>query len=69
MTFVGLSVYGLRAMEKKASGAKKPTYKKTSLSVEESVWLRAWHHKLAAKKDLGQLVTEALDEYLKKRGA
>ncbi len=47
---------------------------KTSLSIEEAVYNRAHQYKLDCRragtpKDLGDIVTEALDEYLKKRGA
>jgi hypothetical protein len=41
----------------------------TSLRIRRAVYMRAWYYKLEKKKDLGEIMTEALDEYLKKRGA
>jgi hypothetical protein len=52
--------------------AKKPGNepKRTSLNIDPAVYRRAWDYKLDNPgKDLGQIVSEALDEYLKKRGA
>ncbi len=47
---------------------------KTSLTIDPAVYDRAQHYKIEIrsrgdKKDLGEIVSEALDEYLKKRGA
>ena len=55
--------------EKKATLKPKPM-KKTSLSIEPSIYRRAWNYKLDNPgKDLGEIVSEALDEYLKARKA
>ena len=45
------------------------SWKTTSLRVDPAVYRRAWNYKLDKEKDLGEIVTEALDEFLKKRGA
>lgn len=50
-------------------GPRTPEQKKTSLNIQSSVYRRAWDYKLDSGKDLGEIVSEALDEYLKKRGA
>lgn len=43
--------------------------KKTSLNIQAAVYRRAWNFKLDSGRELGDIVSEALDEYLKKRGA
>lgn len=54
---------------KKPAAPEADPWKSTSLRIRASVYRRAWNHKLDKDKDLGDIVTEALDEYLKKRGA
>jgi hypothetical protein len=50
------------------TGKEPTTMKKTSLSIEPVVYRRAWNYKLDTGKDLGQIVSEALTEYLDGRG-
>jgi hypothetical protein len=62
------------AMVRKQPAAKAPRKAKTSLSIDQEVYDRAHQYKLDSRragepKDLGDIVTEALDEYLRKRGA
>jgi hypothetical protein len=54
---------------KKPSQEREGTNKSTSLNIDRAVYRRAWDYKLDTGKDLGDIVSEALDEYLKKRGA
>jgi hypothetical protein len=54
---------------KKAAGPDQDPWKSTSLRIKASVYRRAWNYKLDKDKDLGEIISEAVDEYLKKLGA
>ncbi len=61
-------------MAQRKAAPRPPHRVKTSLSIDPAVYDRAQRFKLDTRKagnpkDLGEIVTEALDEYLKKRGA
>jgi hypothetical protein len=56
-------------MKRKRSPPTPDGVKKTSLSIKTAVYRRAWNYKLDSGRDLGEIVSDALDEYLKKRGA
>lgn len=56
------------AQARKRGKDEKAETKKTSLHIRAAVYRRAWTYKLDTGVDLGTIVSEALDEYLKKRG-
>jgi len=48
--------------------AKKPV-QPTSIKVEQALYKRVQHFKVESGKDVGEIISEALAEYLKKHGA
>ncbi|HKP99854.1 MAG TPA: hypothetical protein VJ735_05940 [Actinomycetes bacterium] len=51
-----------------AKAATAPDYQQTSLRIDRAVYRRAWGFKLDTGRDLGEIVSRALDDYLKANG-
>lgn len=53
--------------DKKAPKAR--TLQPTSIKVDQALYKRVQHFKVESGKDVGEIISEALAEYLKKHGA